>query len=311
MSSKKKESDQKRIAYVHRVVLPATQSPAQLEGGSIFFVGTATVLVKYAGFTFLTDPNFLHRGEYVHLGYGLRSKRLTCPGINLEELPRLDFVLLSHLHEDHFDRLVARKLPKNTPIVTTPKAASALAKKGFIITYPLNTWETFVWERGAQQLAITAMPGKHAPGPLAKLLPPVMGSMLEFQQTSGETLMRMYISGDTLYIKDLAEIPHRYPNVDLGLFHLGGTRVMGLMVTMDAKQGLKAIKLINPKTAIPIHYNDYTVFKSPLEDFQRTVEGAKLTSRVHYLTHGDSYTFQVPAERRSATDVRAYANPKT
>jgi hypothetical protein len=31
--------------------------------GSIFFIGNATVLLRYAGFTILTDPNFLHRGE--------------------------------------------------------------------------------------------------------------------------------------------------------------------------------------------------------------------------------------------------------
>jgi|GEM_PF-6297385 len=32
--------------------------------GSIFFVGTATVILRYAGFTILTDPNFLHAGDH-------------------------------------------------------------------------------------------------------------------------------------------------------------------------------------------------------------------------------------------------------
>ena len=32
------------------------------------FIGTATTLIRYAGFTVLTDPNFLHRGERVYLG---------------------------------------------------------------------------------------------------------------------------------------------------------------------------------------------------------------------------------------------------
>ncbi|HEY9401563.1 MAG TPA: hypothetical protein VIQ24_02630, partial [Pyrinomonadaceae bacterium] len=41
--------------------------------GSIFFVGTATVILRYAGFTILTDPNFLHAGDHVHLGYGLTA----------------------------------------------------------------------------------------------------------------------------------------------------------------------------------------------------------------------------------------------
>lgn len=39
--------------------------------GSIFFIGTATVLIRYAGFTILTDPNFLHAGDHAHLGHGL------------------------------------------------------------------------------------------------------------------------------------------------------------------------------------------------------------------------------------------------
>ena len=45
--------------------------------------------------------------------------------------------------------------------------------------------------------------------------------------------------------------------------------------------------IINPKKAIPIHYNDYDVFKSPLEDFQHEVKEAGLEDRIHYLHHGD------------------------
>lgn len=41
---------------------------------------------------------------------------------------------------------------------------------------------------------------------------------------------------------------------------------------MDAEQGVEAVRIINPREAIPIHYNDYEVFKSPLEDFKRVIE---------------------------------------
>ena len=80
-----------------------------LERSSIFFVGTATVLIRYAGFTILTDPNFLHAGDHAHLGYGLHSERLTNPAIEIEDLSPLDLVLLSHLHGDHFDRVPPRR----------------------------------------------------------------------------------------------------------------------------------------------------------------------------------------------------------
>jgi L-ascorbate metabolism protein UlaG (beta-lactamase superfamily) len=48
----------------------------------------------------------------------------------------------------------------------------------------------------------------------------------------------------------------------VALLHLGGIKVMGIMVTMDGKEGVEMFKIINPKKAIPIHYNDYDVFKS-------------------------------------------------
>ena len=35
----------------------------------------------------LTDPNFLHAGDHAHLGYGLSSRRLTNPAIEIEDLP--------------------------------------------------------------------------------------------------------------------------------------------------------------------------------------------------------------------------------
>lgn len=78
------------------------------EDASVFFVGNATTLIRYNGFTLLTDPNFLHRGQRAHLGYGLNSRRRTDPAIGVEELPPLDAVVLSHMHGDHWDR-VARK----------------------------------------------------------------------------------------------------------------------------------------------------------------------------------------------------------
>ncbi len=117
------------MEQARKLDLPTNGSKPDFETGEIFFIGTATVLLRYAGFTILTDPNFLHQGEHVHLHYGIRSARKTNPAIEMEELPHLDLVVLSHMHEDHFDRLVEQKLDKNLPIVTTPHAADKLKNK--------------------------------------------------------------------------------------------------------------------------------------------------------------------------------------
>jgi L-ascorbate metabolism protein UlaG (beta-lactamase superfamily) len=274
------------------LTLPRRNENPNFRRGPILFVGTATVVIRYAGFTILTDPNFLHTGDHVHLGYGLTSVRKTDPAMEIEDLPPLDFVLLSHLHGDHFDRVAERKLNKATPIVSTRHATRYLERVGFTRTHALESWESVDLEKGEANLRITAMPGTHGPGPLGAVLPPVMGSMLDFGD--GENRLRMYISGDTLIHDRLREIPRRFPNVDLALLHLGGTKVLGVMVTMDAEQGLEAMRIVDPRTAIPIHYNDYEVFESPLEDFKRAVNEAGLDDRVHYLGHGDTYEFEVP-----------------
>ncbi len=265
--------------------------------GSVQFIGTATVILRYAGFTILTDPNFLHKGEKVALGYGLRSARLTDPAIEIEDLPPLDLVVLSHMHEDHFDRVAAQKLDRSVPIVTTQHAAKSLKKMGFTSPYALDTWETLDVTKGEARLRVTSMPGRHGPGPLARVLPPVMGSLLHFQPVARSAGLRLYVSGDTLVYPQLREIHRWYPDVDLALLHLGGTRALGILVTMDGKQGVELLRIIAPSEAIPIHYNDYTVFKSPLEDFRKEVEAAGLQDIVRYLSHGETHTFHVPESR--------------
>jgi len=282
------------------LLLPRRNENPEFGSGSIFFVGNATVLIRYAGFTILTDPNFLHAGDHVHLGYGLTSTRLTNPAMEIEDLTPLDFVLLSHLHGDHFDRMAERRLNKATSIISTRHATSYLEKVGFTLTHAIKTWETIEVRKGGATLNLTAMPGIHGPGLLGAVLPPVMGSMLEFGDEERGTRLRMYISGDTLIHERLREIPRRFPDVDLALLHLGGTRVLGIMVTMDAEQGVEAMKIVDPRTTIPIHYNDYEAFESPLEDFKQAVSEAGLEDRVHYLSHGDTYEFEVLDARGGA-----------
>jgi L-ascorbate metabolism protein UlaG (beta-lactamase superfamily) len=254
----------------------------------LLFIGTATTLIRLADFTLLTDPNFLHRHERIDVGYGLHATRLTDPALELDQLPPIDLVLLSHLHEDHFDREVERRLDPSLPILTTHQAAQALAAKGFTQTRALQTWQSWSFRKGGTRLRVTALPAQHTPlAALQPLLPRVMGSLLEFETLDGAPLQRLYVSGDTLLHAALRDIPRRFPDIDLGLLHLGGTRIFGLLLTMDGRQGLEALRLIDARTTVPIHYDDYDVFKAPLDDFRARVEAAGLAHRVRYLARGE------------------------
>ena len=54
------------------------------------------------------------------------------------------------------------------------------------------------------------------------------------------------------------------------------------------------MRIIVPEKAIPIHYNDYDVFKSPLSDFEDEIERAGLRDKIIYLKHGEKYDFHPP-----------------
>jgi L-ascorbate metabolism protein UlaG (beta-lactamase superfamily) len=272
----------------------AEDTPTGGEAGSILFIGTATTLVRCGGFTLLTDPNFLHAGEHAHLGYGLRSRRQTDPAVEIDALPPLDACVLSHFHGDAWDEVATANLPKELPVLTTPHAARALRQRGFSRARELVTWDSVRLRRGRSWLRVTSLPGRHGPRPVSALLPPVMGSMLEFGTGQAGAAFRVYVSGDTLLHQDLLLIPERYPQVDVGLFHLGGARIAGVLLSMDAEQGVEAVRIIGPEVSIPIHYDDYPVFKSPLDEFVRAVVREGLARRVHFLAHGERYEFTVP-----------------
>lgn len=228
-------------------------------------------------------------------------------------------------------------LSRDVPIITTPHAKACLTtvedggkkdSEGFNRVWGLEFWDGVVMpvERGETGetgegggegkktgVRVTAMPGKHVPnGVLGKanellgMVPPTNGWLVELGWTEDEkefeTGYRIYISGDTLLVDELKEIPERLEGdkIDLMLVHLGGTTIPGpkmplLMVTMDAKQGVQLMRLVDPDVTVPIHFDDYDVFLSPLEDFKKEVQAAGFGERVVYLDRGEEYKFAVKA----------------
>ncbi len=229
-------------------------------------------MIAAGGLTLLTDPNFLHRGQHAYLGYGLVSKRLKQPALTIDELPPIDAVVLSHMHGDHWDRVSQKGLDHGLSIVTTPHAAKRLQHRGFANALGLSTWQHHTITKGGTTLTITSLPGRHAPVWTRRLLPPVMGTMLK-------------------------EIPARFDSIDAGLLHLGGTRLpagrrlpFGLTVTMDGRQGAELVAMLALPKSIPVHFDDYGVFASPLADFIGEMQRRGMSDRILELRRGASVT---------------------
>jgi L-ascorbate metabolism protein UlaG (beta-lactamase superfamily) len=122
---------------------------------------------------------------------------------------------------------------------------------------------------------------------MGALLPPVMGSLLE-HRVEGTVRRRVYLSGDTLTGDHLDEIARRHPDIDAAVVHLGGTRVLLHTVTMDADQGVDFLQRIRPRQAVPVHHDDYRVFRSPLSAFEERARRAGLDKVVTTVRRGQT-----------------------
>lgn len=261
-------------------------------GDRLHFVGNATTVVSLGSFTFLTDPNFIHRGQRAYLGWGLSTRRLIDPAIEPEDLPALDAVVLSHLHGDHFDRVARDRLDRTPPVISTPEAVRRLGSWGFDAR-ALQTWERHTLVKDGEELRVTAVPAIHARGLLGRMLPPVMGSIVE-HVVDGAVRRRVYFSGDTLTGAHVDEVRERFPDIDAAVVHLGGTRVLLRTVTMDGPMGVDFVGRIRPAVTVPVHHDDYTVFRSPLSDFVDGARAAELATTLRCPAHGEVVSLEPP-----------------
>jgi L-ascorbate metabolism protein UlaG (beta-lactamase superfamily) len=113
-----------------------------------------------------------------------------------------------------------------------------------------------------------------------------LGLLLEWEwQKNGG----LYITGDTIHYRGIEEIAERF-TVSVGIFHLGraGFPITGpIRFTMDAKDGVKAAKVLNPRTIIPIHYEGWKHFREGRNVIEKEFTTAGLASKLHWLNIGE------------------------
>lgn len=262
-------------------------------GGAVVFAGNATLVLKVGPFTILTDPNFVPRGETVELIYGADAVRLTDPLPAFDNLPFIDFLIVSHSHEDHFDRIARERIDKEKPILTSKDAAGELRKDGFRNVIGLEPWQSAAIRKDGETLNVTALPARHAPSLLRPLTSGVMGTMIDYAAPGGGRKLRVYISGDTLMGKHIEKIAEHFSGkqIDAAFLHLGAESAFGLRFTMDAEEGVEALKLLKPAAAFPIHSEDYNLFHSGLGEFKEEIRAEGYDGAVEYLEPGALHTF--------------------
>jgi L-ascorbate metabolism protein UlaG (beta-lactamase superfamily) len=111
------------------ITTPKTPTPKawNTNGITATWLGHASVLVNFYGVTILTDPVLMQR---IGANFGLGTmgpKRLIAPALTVEQLPKIDLVLLSHAHFDHFDIPTLKALPSGSKAVTAKNTGNLLA----------------------------------------------------------------------------------------------------------------------------------------------------------------------------------------
>jgi L-ascorbate metabolism protein UlaG (beta-lactamase superfamily) len=197
----------------------------------ITFIRTSCLLIEYGGKRILTDPWF---------GPGMRGLPVfRKPGIPLDEVPPLDYIVATHLHPDHFDRRSVQRLahPKLEIVGTVGTADYCRSIPGVHVT------DMLPWQRHKMgPFELLATPAEHTGPP-----PPEVNFVMELGP------WRVFFGGDVRWSDAFRQVADRVGPIDIALLPIGGTLIFGHRTTMNPSDAVRACNLLRPRWAIPIH----------------------------------------------------------
>ena len=166
-----------------------------------------------------------------------------------------DYILVSHGHGDHVGDTVAIAKRTGATTISNFEIQSWLLSQGVESAHPLHIGGGFDFPFGRVKLTIahhgSALPdGSYGGNPAGFLLTLV-----------GKTV---YHACDTGLFYDMKLIGEE--GLDLAILPIGDN------FTMGPDDALRAVKLLEPKVVIPIHYDTFDVIKQDPHAFARRVE---------------------------------------
>lgn len=117
---------------------------------SITWVGHSTFFIQLGGLNIITDPVWSTQMAF--------QKRLSPPGIKVEDVPPVEVVLISHSHYDHLNINSLRKLLGARQLLVPAGLGAKLRKKGFIRIKELHWWESVI----INGVKFTFVPSQHS-----------------------------------------------------------------------------------------------------------------------------------------------------
>ncbi|WP_299816224.1 MBL fold metallo-hydrolase [uncultured Roseibium sp.] len=249
----------------------------------ITWLGGATMLLICGELTLLTDPAFGEGDRAFQMGNPnamfdlakgpdviFHKRNTPFSGIDLAPV---DHVLVSHLHEDHFDQEAERMLPKEMPFFVPAHDRAKLAAKGFSDTRQADWGQHQVLKKGKVSVTISAVPAEHSENPeIAGILGPGNGYWLTFEQDSWQKTV--YWTGDTFPTPRVLEAVAPLGRPDIFIPHLGGVGTTGPLgqISMGSNHVTDFVDRLKPGKILPVHHSTYALYLEPVYGLPAALE---------------------------------------
>ncbi len=235
---------------------------------TVAWIGHATVLINFFGIRILTDPVLFSRIGIRLPGFTVGPKRLTAPALEFDELPKIDIVLLSHAHFDHFDLRTLRRFDKDTRVITAPGTGDLLRWTRLHDITELRWNEQKSIETSAGKINIAAFPVKH------------WGARRQrdnYRGYNGYLLernnRRILFAGDTALTNSFADLC-KCGRIDLAIMSIGAYNPW-IRSHCTPEQAIEMANAAGAQFIMPVHHQTFRLsfepFREPIERFEEAL----------------------------------------
>jgi N-acyl-phosphatidylethanolamine-hydrolysing phospholipase D len=267
---------------------------------SVTWIGHASTLVQVGGLNVLTDPIFSDRASPISFA---GPRRAQPPGLALQELPRIDAVVISHNHYDHLDEASVVGLAAQAggpPLFLVPLGhRDWFHGLGIRSVVELDWWQSHRIGR----VAFTLTPVQHWSGRgVSDRLKALWGGWA----MQGPDL-RVFFAGDTGYSADFAEIGRRFKDsggFDLALIPIGAYEPRDFMITQHVNPP-EAVRMhldLGARMSLGIHWGTFELTDESLDEPPRALARARAAAGV---ADDDFFLLAIGQTRKLAPRVTA------
>ena len=225
---------------------------APTDGLRVTWIGHSSVLIEIDGRCILTDPVWSDRVGPFNLG----PKRFFKPPIQIDSLPKLDAVLISHDHLDHLDKatiLALANRDSDTSFFVPLGIGEYLRDWGISKKRikEMDWWESNTL--GGHDFTIVATPPRHYGGRLFSV------PSLWTSWTILGPRHRIFFSGDTGLLPVFDEIGKKFGPFDLTMIEIGAYHKNLDDIHLGPEQAVDVHLSLRGKTLLPIHWGTFNL----------------------------------------------------